>query len=67
MKRAVGDFAVIANTGVNFDNVGEILKTADACCVATCLKVDGMSENPIDLERVRRFMERADRDEERSV
>ena len=57
VKQAVGDFAVIANTGVNFDNVGEILKIADACCVATCLKVDGQSGNPIDRENVERFMD----------
>lgn len=58
VKKAVGDFAVIANTGVNFDNVGEILSIADACCVATCLKVDGQSGNPIDGDNVRRFMDR---------
>lgn len=57
VKRAVGEFAVIANTGVTFDNVSEILKTADACCVATCLKVDGKPGNAIDAERVERFME----------
>lgn len=56
VKKAVGDFAVIANTGVNFDNVAEILMIADACCVATCLKVDGRTGNPIDVERVRQFM-----------
>lgn len=57
VKNAVGDFAVIANTGVHFDNVGEILRIADACCVATCLKADGKPGNRIDVENVKRFMD----------
>lgn len=56
VKRAVGGFPVVANTGVKFENVHSILQIADACCVATCLKVDGNSNNPIDPENVKKMM-----------
>lgn len=56
VKRAVGGFPVVANTGVKFENVHRILQIADACCVATCLKVDGNSDNPIDPENVKKMM-----------
>ena len=56
VKKAVGDFPVVANTGVKFDNVRRILEIADACCVATCLKVDGNANNPIDVNNVRKMM-----------
>ena len=56
VKKAVGDFTVVANTGVKFDNVKKILQIADACCVATCLKVDGNANNPIDVDNVKKMM-----------
>lgn len=56
VKKAVGDFPVIANTGVKFENVSKILQIADACCVATCLKVDGRADNPIDPDNVKKMM-----------
>ena len=56
VKKAVGDFPVVANTGVKFENVRQILDIADACCVATCLKVDGSANNPIDMDNVRKMM-----------
>lgn len=56
VKKTVGNFPVIANTGVKFENVTKILQIADACCVATCLKVDGNSNNPIDPENVKKMM-----------
>jgi len=57
IKDVVGDFTVLANTGVNFDTVGTILDIADACVVATCLKVDGKSHERIDQAQVQKFME----------
>lgn len=56
VKKAVGDAVVIANTGVNFDNAADILEIADGCCVATCLKVNQTSGNPIDPDNVKKFM-----------
>lgn len=58
VKEAVGDETpVFANTGVNRDNVKEILSVADGVVIGTHLKVDGNTWNPVDPERVRRFMD----------
>ena len=57
VKEAVGDTPVFANTGVNKDNVADILSVADGVIIGTHLKVDGDTWNPVDPERVRRFME----------
>ena len=56
IKDAVPDFPVIANTGVNIDTIASILAIADACVVATCLKVDCKPENRIDTARVKKLM-----------
>ncbi|MGE5613459.1 MAG: BtpA/SgcQ family protein [Bacillota bacterium] len=57
IKRSVGNFPVIANTGVDFDNVNDILSIADACVVATCLKKDFCSQNRIDRNNVKKMMD----------
>jgi membrane complex biogenesis BtpA family protein len=52
-KEAVGsDIAVVANTGVRPDTIGEILRTVDGCIVGTSLKRDGNTWNEIDRQRV---------------
>lgn len=48
---------VFANTGVNTDNVRDILKIADGAIIGTHFKVDGDTWNPVDGDRVRRFMD----------
>jgi len=53
----VGDFPVIANTGVNFETIGSILEIADACIIATSLKVQGKPGERIDKNRVIKMME----------
>jgi membrane complex biogenesis BtpA family protein len=58
VKAAVPDRPVFANTGVNLDNVAEILAVADGCVVGTHFKVDGDTWNPVDGARVSRFMDR---------
>lgn len=58
VKAALPDCPVFANTGVDLDNVAEILAVADGCVVGTHLKVDGDTWNPVDGERVTRFMDR---------
>ena len=57
IKEAVGDFPVIANTGVNFETIGSILEIADACIIATSLKVQGKPGERIDKNRVIKMME----------
>ena len=56
VKRAVGETPVIVNTGVNKDNVADLLSVADAAIVGTHLKRDGTFENPIDESRVAALM-----------
>ncbi|MGH6933921.1 MAG: BtpA/SgcQ family protein [Dongiaceae bacterium] len=57
VKDAVKDVPVFANTGVNIDNVRDILRVADGCVIGTHFKVDGNTWNPVDGGRVRRFMD----------
>ena len=57
VKEAVGDTPVFANTGVNKDNVAEILSVADGVVIGTHLKVDGDTWKPVDSERAKRFMD----------
>jgi membrane complex biogenesis BtpA family protein len=48
---------VFANTGVRLENVREILALADGAIVGTSFKVDGNTWNPVDADRVKRFMD----------
>jgi uncharacterized protein len=58
-KEAVPEMAVVANTGVRADRIGEIFKVADGAIVGTSLKIDGVTWNPVDLARAERLMEAA--------
>jgi membrane complex biogenesis BtpA family protein len=64
-KAAVPTTPVLANTGVRIETVRATLAVADGVIVGTALKRDGYTWNPVDPERVRRFMEevRAAREE----
>jgi uncharacterized protein len=56
-KDGVGeDTAVIANTGVRPETVGQMLEVADGCIVGTSLKRDGNTWNPVDQGRVDRLL-----------
>ena len=52
-----GKVPVLANTGVTIDTVADILGVADGCIVGTHFKVDGVTWNPVDGSRVKRFMD----------
>jgi uncharacterized protein len=56
VRDALPDTPVLANTGVTSDNVAAILAVADGVVIGTHLKVDGVTWNPVDGERVKRFM-----------
>jgi uncharacterized protein len=58
VKAAVPDTPVFANTGVTIDKVAEILAVADGCVVGTHFKEGGDTWQPVDGERVARFMAR---------
>ena len=52
-----GAVPVFANTGVNINNVKEVMSIASGCIIGTHFKVDGNTWNPVDADRVNRFME----------
>lgn len=56
-KDAVPYTPVLANTGVKIETVRETLAVADGVIVGTGLKYDGYTWNPVDPERVPRFMD----------
>jgi membrane complex biogenesis BtpA family protein len=60
VKAAVPGTPVFANTGVSLDNVADILAVADGCVVGTHFKEGGDTWQPVDGERVRRFMARVE-------
>jgi predicted TIM-barrel enzyme len=57
VREAVANVPVFANTGVNIDNVRDILELADGVVIGTHFKRDGDTWNPVDGERVERFMD----------
>lgn len=59
-KEAVGpDVPVLLNTGAKEDNVAEFLSVADGVIVGSALKEEGRTWNPVDPDRVRRFIDAA--------
>jgi hypothetical protein len=58
IKEAVGDVPMFMNTGATIENVAQFLEVADGVIVGSGLKEDGYTWNPVEPDRVRRFMER---------
>ena len=58
VKAAVPDTPVFANTGVNIDNVTDILAVADGVVIGSHFKKDGNTWNAVDPARAARFMDR---------
>lgn len=56
-KAAIPETPVLANTGVKIETVRQTLTIADGVIVGTGLKYNGYTWNPVDPERVKRFME----------
>jgi membrane complex biogenesis BtpA family protein len=48
---------ILMGSGTTADNIAQFLQYADGAIVGTDLKVDGIAENPVDVERVKRYME----------
>jgi uncharacterized protein len=44
-------------SGSNRENIGPFLQYADGVIVGSSLKKDGVMQNPVDLQRVREFMD----------
>jgi membrane complex biogenesis BtpA family protein len=47
---------ILMGSGTTAENIVEFLKYADGAIVGSSLKVDGVAENPVDVERVRHYM-----------
>lgn len=58
VKQVVGETPVIIGSGVNIENVEKLLSIGDGAIVGTYFKVKGITQNPVDPERVKRFMEK---------
>lgn len=60
VANTVKDVPVLANTGVNINNVADILSVASGCVVGTHFKVNGNTWNMVDPERVKAFMKKVE-------
>ncbi|WP_374305531.1 BtpA/SgcQ family protein [Ferrovibrio sp.] len=58
VKDVLPDTPVFANTGVNIDNVADIMSIADGAVIGTHFKVDGDTWKAVDKARVSRFMDK---------
>jgi membrane complex biogenesis BtpA family protein len=58
VREALPDTPLFANTGVNIDNVSDIMSIADGCVIGTHFKVDGDTWKAVDAARVQRFMDK---------
>ncbi len=56
-KQAAGTAPVYAGSGVDAANVGAISKIVDGVIVGTAFKRNGVTTNPVELNRVRAFIE----------
>jgi membrane complex biogenesis BtpA family protein len=57
--KAVATRPILMGSGTNAENIADFLEYADGAIVGSSLKVDGIAENPVDVERVRCYMEAA--------
>jgi membrane complex biogenesis BtpA family protein len=58
VKNAVPEAVVFCNTGCRIDNVERQLSVSDGAVVGSTFKVNGKFENPVDLARVKSFMDK---------
>ena len=57
MRECMPDMVLVASTGVKYETIEETYSVCDAAFIATSLKKDGIFENPVDKDRVKRFMD----------
>ena len=56
LTKEVARRPILMGSGTTAENIVEFLKYADGAIVGSSLKVDGVAENPVDVERVRHYM-----------
>jgi membrane complex biogenesis BtpA family protein len=47
---------ILMGSGTTAENISDFLQYADGAIVGSSLKVEGIAQNPVDVERVRRYM-----------
>jgi predicted TIM-barrel enzyme len=52
VKQACPDAPLLVGSGAKVESAEQLLEFADGLIVASALKVDGMLDNPVDVERV---------------
>ena len=52
---------ILMGSGTNESNITDFLRYADGAIVGSSLKVDGVMENPIDPDRIKRYMDAVQR------
>ncbi len=57
VAEAVDEVPIFANTGVNIDNIRDVMSVASGCVIGTHFKKDGDTWNSVDQDRVARFMD----------
>lgn len=57
VKRVSGTVPIFIGSGFDITNAEELLPCADGVIVGTSLKYNGITENPVDEERVKQLME----------
>lgn len=55
-KRLAGDRPILLGSGTDERNIGAFMEVADGAIVGSSIKQDGEITNPVDVERVRRFV-----------
>jgi uncharacterized protein len=61
IKEGVESVPIFLNTGAKIENVARYLEVADGVIVGSALKIDGHTWNPVELDRVKRFMEQVEK------
>jgi len=59
VKKAVLETPVLIGSGVNENNIAQYLQICDGVIVGTSLKVDNKTENPVDLNKVKKLVKKA--------
>lgn len=60
-KALAGDRPILIGSGATEDNVAAFLEVADGVIVGSSIKQGGQCENPVDIDRMRRFVQAARR------
>jgi len=58
VQNSVQSTPVLCNTGCNIGNIERQLSVADGAVCATTFKTDGIFKNPVDVNRVKAFMDK---------